>query len=684
MDDPNLSKPATSGLAGNIDTPAPDPFDVKTEDSESTKALVNQMNINDQVSTQPQPIENKAPELVSAVTQVLPKPIAPVTNHRFGKVFRYFLFVLVLVTVLVGTYLFLFLTNLDAQFLKTSIAGTITDSATGKAIQDAKIFVDGDATVTSDANGKYSLSLNKLTFVLKVTAKDYNDFEENVSVPRSILNYNFTKNITLTSSRVAKVKGKFITDIVGYKFTNDELFFNDDKYNLNEDGSFDLVEVPTGKIMLRFQSSNFKDIDQEVELKDGSNTINEITLTQAGDIVGSVVSYVKEDIVLKTKFEIENVLANQIAIEFGGKFRIKDLEIGKNYKIRSSADGYQTRDYEITVVRGDNELFGFKMIENGTATYIGTDANRKDHFYASDFDGANVKELEDIKDFSPQYEYFNSKDGFLYFLSSHDKVKNSFKTIDVAYSLNPQTLELIQVTQNNLDTMDNLLPNFRAKRMVNNYQIRNDPQKRRQLLIMDITGENLRVLRTITGTNNYDNIKISGNGQYVYFREGDFSKNPVEQPTVYRADSQSDTVVKVTQKKDVQIHAVSDDGNLVVYSALNETTTFRDLFLFNASTNETRTLKENHDGNQYQFLNSNNDDIIFFAKRDGENDIFLYSIGQNSTSRISSLSADDEIENLYQQEDYTFYITKKGLYVMDILKPHTFKLVTDKVTKYTN
>ena len=697
------TQPKQSGLAGDITTDGPDPFAEKSITSDETQQLVDKIEekktgvVQPKAQTIPVKVIKKETFLEKLLSNAGIRPTAvPLTNNTktnstkpvkpkadFSKFTRGFLIVLILLVVCFGGYLFIFLTNIDAQLVKITFTGKVTNVADGKPIENSEIFIDNTSVTKTDSNGSYSIKLDKLKFSFKVTAKDFNDSEEEITIPRTILSYTFNKDVALTSSKVAQVTGRFIADKPNYNFSDDKLFFNDEEFILNSDGTFQLTKVPTGNVVLTFESTSFKDISQQITLNPGINTIKDIKLFPAGDAVGSVISYIKEDIVSKTSFLIENVLDNQISINQEGKFRIKDLDVGRTYKIRSMADGYETRDYEIIVKQGENEVFGFKMVEEGTATYIGRD-NNLDHFYASDLDGNSPKELESIKDFAPKNEYFDSRDGLLYFLSQHDRVRNSFRTVDVAYSLNPVTTEMTRLTVNNLEVFDNLTPNFRAKKIVSNYQIRSDPQKRRLLQIMDLTGSNVKVLRTVTDTTNYDNIVISGDGRYVYFREGNLSDNATENPIVYRADSQSDSVIKVVQRKKVQVHAVSEDGNLVVYSALNESNGLRDLFLFNASTNETRTIKENHDGTQYQFLAENPDLLIFIAKRDGKQDIYSYSISGNSTTRISNLAIDDEIKNLYQQNKYTFYFTKRGLYVIDVLSPHSFKLVTDKVTKYTN
>lgn len=697
MDSTNaLKKP--QGLAGDIPSQTLDVFSPEQKISPETKLLVDKIERKEQ--NLPEPVVAKPPKKETFIdrlfrnskpTSVKPgvtggsTPAAPLKKRDFSKFVRGFLIVLILLVICFGGYLFLFLTNIDTQLMKLTLKGTVTDAGDQKPVKDADIFIDNTSVGKTDANGKYSITLEDLTFDFRVTAKDFNEFSENITIPRSVLNYTFTKDISLTSTKVAQVNGKFTTDKPNYKFTNDKLFFNEEEFILNEDGSYSLTKVLTGKVSLVFESENFIDVKKEITLSPGLNTIADIRLTQAGDVVGSVASYVREDLVTKTKFSIENVLDEQITINNEGKFRIRDLEVGRTYKIRSMADGYETRDYEIKVIAGENELFGFKMIESGTAIFMSKSEDKKDHFYSSDLDGFNPTSLEAIANFLPRNEYFDASENLLYFFSNHERISGSSRTAELPYSLNPDTKEVKQLVTSNLNKIDTLTSNFESKKMINNLSYRTGTNERkRDLQVMNLDGSDLKVLRTINDDQNFDNILISRDGKFSVFREGDISRDPDVQPTVYRVDNSTNQAMKVVQRNAVTVHAISADGNLIIYSALNESTTFRDLYLFTAFTNETRTIKENHDGTSYRFLNQNNDIVIFIAKRDGRMDIYSYSISQNSTNRVTSLSATEEVTALYQQDDFTFYITKRGLYVIDILKPHSYKLVTDKISKYTN
>ncbi|MFS8131201.1 MAG: hypothetical protein ACMG57_04435, partial [Candidatus Dojkabacteria bacterium] len=352
------TQPQSNSLAGNITSQSQDPFDVKSEGSEETKLLVQKIEEKESGITPAAKVVKTSPKnetfldrllinagLKGTTAGVSPKsstpskssnsvtPTLPRIKPDFSKFTRAFLIGLIVLTLLFGLYLLLYFTNIDTQILKISLNGTVTNTADGKPLEGAELFVDNSSVGKTDSNGKYSIKINNLKFNLKATLKDFTDYQEDINVPRSILSYSFTKNITLTSSKVAKVVGKFVTDDPKYKFSDDKLFFNDEEFVLNDDGTFDLSLVPTGQVKLVFESVNFKDITQELTLNPGNNTIKEIKVTPAGDAVGSVISFVREDMVLNTKFTIENVQDNQILINDQGKFRVMDLDVGRTYKI---------------------------------------------------------------------------------------------------------------------------------------------------------------------------------------------------------------------------------------------------------------------------------------------------------------------------------------------------------------
>lgn len=615
--------------------------------------------------------------------KVIPKaqPTKLVESHH--KVRKAFVLLFLILGLCLFGYLVLFFTNMDSSVFQLGLTGTIIDQKENKPIVGAEILINGSTQATTDEKGQYSVSgLNYDQFEFRVRAPDYADFVENLAIPKQVLNYSLRKDIFLTSSKLAIVTGRFIADDPTYKFLLDKLYINEKEYKLNEDGTYNLSSVPVGKATILFESVRYKDINFGANLVVGGNNIPEFTLEPSADIVGTLKSYVRDDIVLNTRFEIENVTAEQIKINDDGKFRIRDLDIGREYKIRVFSNGYETRDYALTTSQGDNELFGFKLVEEGAATYIGKaeSALTSDQIFSADLDGQNVVQLTAIKNLDAKFVGFDSRDNKMYFTSDYEEVRPQQSSITLLYTVDLETKNIARVTNQNLTSITNLAPNIRAKKMINQRQLRTTGQVQQQIQILDFSGENIKDLRA---AKNITEVKISDNGNFVALRENETTISDAKLDSkLVRVDVQTGEAREITTKKNMNFHDISEDGNRLIFTALNEQTTFVDLLLYDAQTQETRTIKENHDGMNYQFINPDNGKIIFSAKREGRNNIYLYDIALNTTERITNLAPDDEIRVIYQQERFTFYRTQKGLYVIDPLKPQSFVFVTDKITNY--
>ncbi len=63
------------------------------------------------------------------------------------------------------------------------ISGTVRDASTGEAIPDVTIQVDGSDSTSTDAEGKYSLTLLDGTYAIGAIAEGYVPFEQTVTVP---------------------------------------------------------------------------------------------------------------------------------------------------------------------------------------------------------------------------------------------------------------------------------------------------------------------------------------------------------------------------------------------------------------------------------------------------------------------------------------------------------------------
>src|SRR5260221_4219983 len=141
-------------------------------------------------------------------------------------------------------------------------------------------------------------------------------------------------------------------------------------------------------------------------------------------------------------------------------------------------------------------------------------------------------------------------------------------------------------------------------------------------------------------------------------------------------------VKNVATNKEIAVFDSTEDGTKVLATRVNTNSDLKDLVIYNLTTKETRTLRENFDGNHSQFVKGNNDKIVYFAKRNGGWNIYTFAIDESKEDRISNLTSDYTVNFIYQESNLLFYATSKGLLVLDINNPKNFKTVVDSVYGY--
>lgn len=575
-------------------------------------------------------------------------------------------------------------TNVDTKFVKITLNGKITDGNTGTPVENASIFINDKEIAKTNKDGIYTAANQEYGEAsITVKADGYDDLTETVKITKVLLDYSTRKDFILKSSLTGILSGKFNANNSKYNFINDQLLIGDKSYKINEDGTFNATNVKLGETSFKFQSVSFKDIFQAINVAPGLNKIPDFTLTPTGDVIGELKSYIREDLVLNTKFYVENILQDQVAISEDGKFAIKDLETGKKYKIRVTADGYRTRDYEINITQGENELFNFKLVEDGVAVYpklLTPQVPSSARLFKSDFDGFNAEQVNNDKDIDFRNTFYNIEDNTLYYQSSLDgsfKRESSGQNLNLPYKVDITSgiADRLTISTNNLAS---LTPNYVAKKMVNIHR-RSSNQGKYGLQVMNIDGSARQdiVLLNDSGLT-FTGYKISNNGNsvaYVTYKDSYI---------LYLFNTQTTEIKQLLNSKKIQLFDVSEDGNLVLASRINPSTDLEDLILINSSTNDLRTLKENIKGKDYQFVKGSSNKVIFFEEKESRFNIYSFTIDQSLEERITSLTRDYRIIDIYQESNLVFYLTNRGLLVVDINKPKNFKLVSSDVFDYIN
>ncbi len=593
-------------------------------------------------------------------------------SKKFFKITLGFFVVFVLCFL---AFLLISAARLDTKIIKITLFGTVTDLISGDPVENANIIINEEAMATTDTNGQYSISgLEHGPVQVTVKADGYDDLTEEVTVSRVLLDYTTKKDFQLKSSLTGVLSGKFIPNN-GHRFIDDTLMIGEKTYKINEDGTFQIPNIQVGEAQFKFISRSFKDISQQINVAAGLNQIPEITLEPAGDIVGELKSYIKEDLVLNAKFFVENILQDQVDIAEDGKFAVKELDVDRNYKIRVTADGYKSRDYDILIRQGENQLFNFRLVEDGVAIYAvrtGTATNSPIKLFSSDFDGANRNTVNEDSKIDVLSKFYSIEDQKLYYQSTAEG------NLNLPYSYNLNTKELSKLTFTTTD-LKTITANFVAKKLLNIYQVNQTGGARYGLQLFDIDGNNKQDIKFIEQPSiRFDQYKVSNNGRIVAY-----SYTISNNTELYLFNTASAETKLAMSGSNIKIYDISQDGNLLLTSRRNQNTGLVDLVLFNYATNDLRTLKENLKGNDYQFVKGDNNKLIFFEERESSWNIYTFTLDRSQEERITSLTPDYEIKDIYQESNLLFYLTNRGLLVLDISKPKNFKLVSDAVLDYT-
>ncbi|MCA9379011.1 carboxypeptidase regulatory-like domain-containing protein [Candidatus Dojkabacteria bacterium] len=567
------------------------------------------------------------------------------------------------------------LTAVDGQLFKLTLAGNVVNGATQQPVSGATVLVN-EQELTTGADGTFSLgNLEVKRYLVEITAPGYEAFSQEVAMSRSFLDYTVERTFELTPAGDATLSGKFVSPDSSYQFVDDIIEIAGKTFNPELDGSFEIKNIKTGPQSLAFKSVNFKDIEIELDLQGGSNTLEDVTLVPAADITGEAISWLREDIVGTLQLTVEGVPTEQITIDEDGNFRIRDLEVARKYKVRAQADGYVEKDYEVSTDQGENSIFGFKLVENGKFPFL-RKVGQYNQLFVTDLNGENALQLTSSTNFDPRGEFLKGSE--VYFMSTRDNVISNIGSGKglTAYVAsvgggNPQRLST------NTDDIGTIFPAFAAAKLIN--VAKGNTSTSRILQVMSLAGTDRVTIQEIA-EGNINDPALSADGQVIYYqmqnKAGDING-------LYRASATSGGAERLSNKENIQIYSVSGDGDKVIYSAKNADTKLLDLFLYTYSTKQDTLLRAAFTGSQYQFVATNNDLVLFHDFRDGGNNVYLLQLSTNKETRLTTFTGTEGVDAIYQQAGLIVYQTNKGIYLMDITQPKLGKMVTDEFVRYT-
>lgn len=559
----------------------------------------------------------------------------------------------------------------NANNSKFIVRGSVQNSLTSLEFVPST-FIIGGTELKTDLFGKFEISLPQGKYPVIIKADGYLDYNETLVVDTNVENL----KILVLPSNIATFKGKLVA-YEGYNFNKDTLTISNIPVDIQQDGSFQ-GSVVEGEYTLTFKSDNYKDLDTTVGFAKGENTLKAIQLAESGDVTGELKSYLKEEKISNLSIIVENTDKKQIDIDYkNAKFRIKDLNPLTIYSILFRVPGYFEREYKITIKQGLNQIFDLKFIENISVLYPKEASNNRDepNLYLSDLDGKNEVQITFENRIDVASRYLDSSKQKVFFQSYNN---NSFKDFDrnniglvYSYDLNTQQ---IQAETTNFGDLWQLHPNFAASKMI---QYSQDRSNNYYLAVSDLSGDNKQSI--YTGTNQIIDYKISDSGEYVIF-----SLKMDNLIVAYRYNLASDFYSEIFRGNEIKIYDFSTDGNKVLYYRKNATSGFFELSEFIVDRSNAIIIEENFKGRFYQYLENNDEFVVYSYFADGRENLYFYNSNDNSKNKIISLASDLKIEDVYQESGVIFYLTNKGLYVVDFEKPFTNKIVTTNIFHYAN
>jgi Tol biopolymer transport system component len=581
--------------------------------------------------------------------------------------------IVAIVLVVCSVLLFLSMVmGLDTQVVKLTLAGEVVDN-TGAPIAGAKVQLGVFSAETNTA-GKFSIGgLDMKIYPLNISANGHETYKEAFAVGRGLLNYTTNRTFILNIAGDADISGKLVVnDDPAYKFLLEEIVIGETKYKVNTDGTFKLPKIPTGKVTIVIKSPGYEDITlADYEVKGGEQKIDDIQLKPAGDITGTIKSFLTEELVLDAELVIEGVDRDKLTVKETGEFTFRDLTPGRTYKLRSEAAGYNTRDYDIKIAKGINNLENFRMIEVGLVAYVSADRTNR-HIFVADYDGANPKQLS-------QEKY----DAFGIFLSKNKQTVSFASKLELGrtdfYAVSTIAGNVQRVTtavsEKDSRILQNVHPNFQAEKFASIYQAQGSGVSNTKILdVRGIRGDgSVEIARSIGA---FVDVHLSDNGNFITYLLNNPGK---EDHGFYRANVNTGEKRKLNSDKVTAIYDISASGKRILYGAYDDGLKTTLLKYTDAETGETVTISNNATGTFYQYVTDSETAILYVQTINSRSNVYRLDV---TTNQEEALTKTGNVESIVQQSGMLLYYKANGVYIMDLRKPVEGKLVTDKSKRY--
>ena len=533
-------------------------------------------------------------------------------------------------------------------------------------IPNAVVEINRTKRYTSDSNGIISMGLEEInknnTLQIKIMHPNYELYDESISI-QSNTNQQV---IQLTDKGLYSVSGTFTSKSVDkfYTFSEDTLKINDKKIKISKNGSFRLSNIKDSKITLTLESNNFEDINKSFILKKGENNLSSIELSPKGDIEGKLFNYINDEEIKDFLVDVEGILSSKVE-KTDNTFRIKDLDINREYVIRIRADGYSIRTYNIKVNQGLNSIPNLKMVPLGKVAFIKA-VDKVNTLFIADFDGENEEVILSKRNLLISNRYIKDQKELI-FTSTHENLHRSrsgFSTPIYRYDLEAKQIE--RITNKNLQSMNNIYVNLKSNIIVV-YEI---IQKQGQVNLYSIKGDFLETIYETKNEETFMSAIISPKSTNVFFviKSGNLY-------SLYSYNTESKSVNLIEENQNIELEAINENGNILIYSKRSTNNKFSELVAYYLNENKFVVIRQNINAKNIRFLDGSDNIILFINERAGRTNISQIDLNTNIEKVFLNYNQPEKLNYFYQQDEYIIYANSTFEYIFEISKPKLNKVL---------
>ena len=533
-------------------------------------------------------------------------------------------------------------------------------------IPNAIVEINRSKRYTSNSNGIVGVGLEEInknnTLQIKITHPNYEPYDESITI-QSNTNQQV---IQLTDKGLYSVSGTFASKSVDkfYTFSEDILKINDKKINISKNGSFRLSNIKDSKIILTLESNNFEDINKSFILKKGENNLGTIELLPKGDIVGRLFNYINDEEIKDFLVDVEGILSSKIE-KVDNTFRIKDLDINREYVIRIRADGYSIRTYNIKVNQGLNSIPNLKMVPLGKVAYVKV-VNNMNTLLLSDFDGENEEVILSRRDLLIPNRYIKDQRELI-FTSTHENLHRSrsgFSTPVYKYDL--ETKQIERLTNKNLQSMNSIYVNLKSN-MIVVYEML---QKQGKVNLYSIDGEFIETIYETKNNETFMSAIIPPKGSNIFF-----VINPGNLKSLYKYNVADKSINFVEENQNIELEAINENGDVLIYSRRSINNKFSELVAYYLNENKFVVIRQNINAKNIRFLDGSDNIILFINERAGRTNISQIDLNTNLEKVFLNYNQPEKLNYFYQQDEYIIYANSTFEYIFEISKPKLNKVL---------